>query len=327
MTSMENSFDRRSFNKALLAAVSANLLSALPALAQAKSLKIIAPAGPGGGYDQLARTTQEVLTGEKLATSVQVVNVPGAGGTVGLAQFINYRERDPGIMVAGLGLVGATFVNKSPVTLQQVTPLARLQGEYQPLFVGNESPLRNVGDLISKFKQDPGSVTWGGFALGSPDHILSGLVVKAAGGDVKKMNYVPVGTGGEMLPLVMSGKVTVATGGLNEVAGQFKSGKLRPLGISSPERLHGVDIPTFKEQGVDATLVNWRGLMAAPNMAAEDKQALDTAIAKMVQSAVWKRLLQEREWVDLYMPSDQFAAFLKDEQTRIAALMKDLGLA
>jgi hypothetical protein len=106
MTIKEASFDRRSFNKALLAAASANLLSALPALAQAKSLKIIAPAGPGGGYDQLARTTQEVLTGEKLATSVQVVNVPGAGGTVGLAQFINYRERDPGIMVAGLGLVG-----------------------------------------------------------------------------------------------------------------------------------------------------------------------------------------------------------------------------
>jgi putative tricarboxylic transport membrane protein len=141
------------------------------------------------------------------------------------------------------------------------------------------------------------------------------------------MNYVPVGTGGEMLPLVMSGKVTVATGGLNEVAGQFKSGKLRPLGISSPERLPGVDIPTFKEQGIDATLVNWRGLMAASNTSPEDRRALDEAVAKMVQSPVWKKLVQEREWVDLYMPSDQFAAFLKDEQTRVSALMKELGLA
>jgi putative tricarboxylic transport membrane protein len=322
------SLNRRRFNMALFAAVPAGMLPALPAWAQQlKSLKIIAPAGPGGGYDQLARATQEVFTAEKLASGIQVVNVPGAGGTVGLAQFINYRERDPGIMVAGLGLVGATFVNKSPVSLQQVTPLARLQGEYQPLFVGNNSPIKTVNELVEKFKQDAGSVTWGGFALGSPDHILSGLVVKAAGGDVKKMNYVPVGTGGEMLPLVMSGKVTVATGGLNEVAGQFKAGKLRPLGISSPERLAGVDIPTFKEQGLDATLVNWRGLMAAPNMAPEDKKALDEAVAKMVQSPGWKKLLEEREWVDLYMPSDQFAAFLRDEQTRISALMKDLGLA
>jgi putative tricarboxylic transport membrane protein len=323
----EMSINRRNFNKVLLAAASAGLLPVFPGWAQqVKGLKIIAPAGPGGGYDQLARATQEILTGEKLATSVQVVNVPGAGGTIGLAQFINSKDRDPSLMVAGLGLVGAPFINKSPVTLTQTTPLVRLQGEYQPLFVAADSPIRNVGDLISKFRQDPGSVSWGGFALGSPDHLLSGLVVKAAGGDVKKMNYVPVGTGGEMLPLVMSGKVTVATGGLNEVVGQFRAGKLRPIGISSPERLPGVDIPTFREQGIDATLVNWRGLMAPPTIGAEDKQALEGAVAKMVQSAPWKKLLQEREWVDLYMPSDQFAVFLKDEQTRISSLLKELGL-
>jgi putative tricarboxylic transport membrane protein len=229
-------------------------------------------------------------------------------------------------MVAGFGLVGAPVINKSPVSLEQTTPLARLQGEYQPLFVAAESPIKSVTDLVNKFKQDPGSVTWGGFAHGSPDHVLCGLVVKASGGDVKKMNYIPVGTGGEMLPLVMNGKITVATGGLNEVAGQFKAGKLRPIGLSSPERLPGIDIPTFREQGVDATLVNWRGLMAPPNVSAEDKQALEAAVAKLVQSASWKKLLQEREWVDLYMPSAPFGTFIKEEQARITAILKELGL-
>jgi putative tricarboxylic transport membrane protein len=321
------SLDRRSFTKALLAAASASFLPGLPAWAQElKSLKIIAPAGPGGGYDQLARAVQEVLMSEKIATSIQVQNVPGAGGTIGLAQFINAKDRDPSLMVAGFGLVGAPVINKSPVTLEQTTPLARLQGEYQPLFVAAESPIKTVTDLVSKFKQDPGSVTWGGFAHGSPDHVLCGLVVKASGGDVKKMNYIPVGTGGEMLPLVMNGKITVATGGLNEVAGQFKAGKLRPIGLSSPERLPGIDIPTFREQGVDATLVNWRGLMAPPNVSAEDKQALEAAVAKLVQSPSWKKLLQEREWVDLYMPSAPFGAFIKEEQARITAILKELGL-
>lgn len=321
------SLDRRSFNKALLAAAAASLLPTLPAWAQQlKSLKIIAPAGPGGGYDQLARAVQDVLMSEKIANSVQVQNVPGAGGTIGLAQFINSKDRDPSLMVAGFGLVGAPIINKSPVTLEQTTPLARLQGEYQPLFVAANSPIKTVVDLVNKFKQDPGSVTWGGFAHGSPDHVLSGLVVKAAGGDVKKMNYIPVGTGGEMLPMVMNGKITVATGGLNEVAGQFKAGKLRPIGISSPERLPGVDIPTFREQGVDATLVNWRGLMAPPGISAEDKETLEAAVAKMVQSGSWKKLLQEREWVDLYMPSDQFAAFIKEEQSRISSILKELGI-
>ena len=294
---------------------------------QLKGLKITAPAGPGGGYDQLARAVQESLLAEKLVAGAQVVNVPGAGGTVGLAGFINARERDPALLVVGLGLVGAAIINKSPVNLTQTTPLARLQGEYQPLFVAADSPIRSVTDLLARFKANPGSVSWGGFALGSPDHILSGPVVKAGGGDVKAMNYIPIGTGGEMLPLVMGGKVTVATGGLNEVAGQFAAGKLRPIGLSSPERLPGVDIPTFREQGVDATLVNWRGLMAPPSIGAEDKAALEAAIAKMVQGEPWKKLLVQREWVDLHMPSDAFAAFVKEEQTRVSALLKDLGLA
>jgi putative tricarboxylic transport membrane protein len=318
---------RRAFTTALLAGAYGSHSSTAASAQQLKSLKLTAPANPGGGYDQLARAVQEALTAEKIATGVQVANVIGGGGTVGLAQFVNSKERDPALLVAGLGMVGAIIINKAPVNLDQVTPLARLQGEYQPLFVAANSPIKNLGDLIGKFKENPGSVSWGGFAPGSPDHILSGLVVKACGGDVKKMNYIPVGTGGEMLPLVMSGKVTVATGGLNEIAGQIKAGKLRAIGISSPERLPGVDIPTFKEQGVDVTLVNWRGLMAPPNIGASDKQAIEDAIRKMVETETWKKICEQREWVILYMPSAEFAAFVKEEQTRIGVLLKDLGLA
>ena len=319
-------YTRRTFVTTLLATAAAGLPRPVSAQ-QLKSLKIIAPANPGGGYDQLARAIQDALNAEKLASGVQVTNIIGGGGTIGLAQFVTSKERDPVLLVAGLGMVGAIITNKAAVTLDQVTPLARLQGEYQPLFVSASSPIKSLDDLLNKFKENPGSVSWGGFAPGSPDHILSGLVVKGAGGDVKKMNYIPVGTGGEMLPLVMSGKVTVATGGLNEVAGQFKAGKLRAIGISSPERLPGVDIPTFKEQGLDVTLVNWRGLMAPATLSASDKQVVEDTIRKMTESETWKKTLQQREWIGLYMPSAEFATFVKEEQARIGAILKDLGLA
>ncbi len=319
-------YTRRTFVTTLLATAAACLPRPVSAQ-QLKSLKIIAPANPGGGYDQLARAIQDALNAEKLASGVQVTNIIGGGGTIGLAQFVTSKERDPVLLVAGLGMVGAIITNKAAVTLDQVTPLARLQGEYQPLFVSASSPIKTLEDLLNKFKENPGSVSWGGFAPGSPDHILSGLVVKGAGGDVKKMNYIPVGTGGEMLPLVMSGKVTVATGGLNEVAGQFKAGKLRAIGISSPDRLPGVDIPTFKEQGLDVTLVNWRGLMAPATISASDKQIVEDAIRKMTESETWKKTLQQREWIGLYMPSAEFATFVKEEQARIGAILKDLGLA
>lgn len=297
-----------------------------PARAQVKGLEIMAPAGPGGGYDQLARATQQVLQSEGLASGVQVINVPGAGGTIGLAQFVTGKKRGNNLMVIGLGMIGAIVTNKAPVGLDQVTPLARLQGEYQPLVVAADSPVKTLDDLVRKFKADPGSVSWGGFALGSPDHILSGLVVKAIGGDVAKMNYIVAGAGGEMLAQVMGGHITVATGGLAEFAQQLQSGKLRALAISSPERLPGVDIPTFKEQGVDVELVNWRGLVAPGEIRPADKKALEDAIARMVKSAAWQDILKQRGWVDLYLPSDRFAAFVKEEQVRIEGILKDTGL-
>jgi putative tricarboxylic transport membrane protein len=310
----------------LLAATAIIALQAVPAQAQLKNVEIIAPANPGGGYDQLARTTQDLLQNQQLASGVQVINIPGAGGTIGLAQFVTSRKPQSSLMVAGLGMVGAVLTNKSPVSLDQTTPVARLTGEYQPLVVAADSPIKTLDDLVKKFKADPGSVSWGGFALGSPDHILTGLFVKAIGGDVGKMNYIVAGAGGEMMAQVLGGHITVATGGYNEFAQQIQTGKLRPLGISSPERVPGIDIPTFKEQGVDVTLVNWRGVVAPPNARPADKQALEAAIGKMVESEAWKKILDERGWVDLHQPSDKFAAFIKEEQARIAGILKDTGL-
>src|SRR3954465_3420859 len=121
------------------------------------------------------------------------------------------------------------------------------------------------------------------------------------------MNYIVAGAGGEMLAQAMGGTITVPTGGLNEMAQQLQTGKLRALGISSPERLPGVDIPTFEEQGVEVTLVNWRGLMAPGKVRSNDKKALDAAVAEMARSAEWRAILQERGWVDMYQPSGPFA--------------------
>ena len=311
---------------AAAAALAALAQTSSPASAQLKSVEIMAPANPGGGYDQHARAMQQVMQELGLASGVQVVNVPGAGGTIGLSQFVSGKKRGNGLMITGLGMIGATLINKSPVSLDQATPLARLTGEYQPIIVSAESPLRTMDDLIAKFKADPGSVSWGGFAIGSPDHILYALIVKAVGGDVSRMNYIASGAGGEMLAAVMGGHITVVTGGYNEFAAQIKEGKLRALAISSAERLPGIDIPTLKEQGVDVELVNWRAVMASGDIKPADLKTLDAAIGKMVRSPQWQAIATERGWVDSYLPADQFAGFLRDEQTRIKTVLDELGL-
>lgn len=308
-----------------LAAAAIGLALAAPVQAEIGSIEIIAPAGPGGGYDQLARAVQATAEKAGIASDVQVINVPGAGGTIGLAQFVNAQGEGNKLIVAGLGMVGAIRINKSPVALDQTTPLARMTGEYQPLVVAADSPIKTLDDLAAKFRADPGSVTWGGFALGSPDHLISAMTVKAMGGDVSQMNYIVAGAGGEMLAQVLGGHITVATGGLNEFAGLIQTGQLRALAISAPERLPGVDIPTFKEQGYDVELVNWRGLLARKSVTPEELAALDAGMSELVQSDAWKALLKERGWVDMHMSSAEFAAFLEAEKVRIGAILADLG--
>ena len=121
---------------------------------------IMAPAAPGGGWDQTARAMQEAMTAEGISGNVQVVNVPGAGGTIGLAQFAQEANGDPSrLIVGGYVMVGAILTNNSPVTLDQVTPIARLTGEYKAIVVPAASDIRDMAGLVEKLKADPGSVS------------------------------------------------------------------------------------------------------------------------------------------------------------------------
>jgi putative tricarboxylic transport membrane protein len=308
------------------AALSIGALTAIPAHAQVSGLEIVAPASPGGGWDQHARALQQALMAKNLATGVQVVNVPGAGGTIGLAQFVTAKKRNPSLLIGGQIMQGAILTNKSPVTLDQVTPLARLTGEYTALVVPTDSPIQSLQDLIGKFKADPGSVSWGGGSAGGSDQILAGLIAKEAGVEPSKVNYIATAGGGEVLAAVLGGHITAAVSGYNEFAPQIQSGKLRALAVSSPERLEGVDTPTLKEQGVNLEFVNWRGIFAPGGIKDSERKEFDTLMTKVTSSSEWKDLAKQRGWIDLYLPSAEFAQFLKTERSQIEGTLTELGL-
>lgn len=302
--------------------------TAAPAFAQpALELKIMAPAGAGGGWDSTSRALQQVLTATGSAKSVQVTNVPGAGGTVGLAQFANNSKGDGNqLMMMGVTMVGAILTNKAPVGLDQVTPLARLTQDALVVVVPANSPFKSLKDLVAAVKADTSKVVWAGGSAGGADHILAGLVAKAAGGDPAKLNYVPFSGGGEALAEMLGGRVSAGISGYNEFESQIKSGKLRALGLSTGKRMAGVDVPTLREQGVDVEFVNWRGVVAAPGISPAQKAALSAAIEKAVKSDNWAQVLKTRGWDAAYANADEFAAFLKDDQARVQAVLSSVGL-
>jgi putative tricarboxylic transport membrane protein len=258
---------------------------------------------------------------------VQVTNVGGAGGSVGIAQFVNSAKGDGSqLMVNGFVMVGALAMNKSPVTLDQVTPIARLTEEIQVIVVPANSPIKDAKDLAAALKADIAKVTFAGGSAGGIDHIMAALFAGAIGADATKVNYVPFSGGGESLAAILGGKVTAGISGYSEYEGQIKAGKLRAIGITAPTRKPGIDVPTFKEQGVDLVLTNWRSVVAAPGISAEQKKVLADAVDKLVKSPAWQEILKQKGWDDAYLAGDPFAEFLKQENVRVTGVLKSIGL-
>jgi putative tricarboxylic transport membrane protein len=308
--------------------VYATLLTGLFVLpAQAADYKILAPAAPGGGWDQTARSMQAALQDEGISGNVQVTNVPGAGGTIGLAQFVNQANGDPTqLIVGGYVMVGAILTNASPVTLEQVTPIARLTGEYEAIVVPAASDIKDMAGLVEKLKADPGAVSWGGGSAGGTDHITAGLIAKAVGVDPTKVNYIAFSGGGEALAAILGNQVTVGISGYGEFASQIQAGTLRIIGISSDERVAGIDAPTFKEGGVDVSIQNWRMVAAAPGISAEQKAAILADIEKLNSSAAWTKTLADKGWANTYLAGDAFSEQLKKDTAATGAILKDIGL-
>jgi putative tricarboxylic transport membrane protein len=316
--------------RALTAAIAACLTLPFYSHVQAQSnleLKITAPAGAGGGWDGASRALQQVMTATGAAKTVQVVNVPGAGGTVGLAQFVNSAKGDGNqLLTMGITMVGAILTNKSPVTLDAVTPIARLTGDALVVVVPANSPHKTLKDLASAIKADTSKVVWAGGSAGGADHILAGLLAKAAGGDATKLNYVPFSGGGEALAEMLGGRVTAGVSGYNEFESMIKAGKLRALAVSSGARMAGVDVPTIKEQGMEVELMNWRGIVAGPGISTAQKAALSAAVEKAVKSPEWAAVRKQRGWDDAYLNADAFAANLKREQVSVKDVLTTIGL-
>ena len=305
----------------------AGLMTAGSALAL-DSLKILVPAAPGGGWDQTGRALQAAIQSEKIVGRVTVDNKGGAGGTIGLAQFVSSSKGDPNaMMVAGMVMVGAIISNKSPVNLSQVTPIARLTGEYEVVVVPGNSKIQSLKELMAQFKANPGSVAWGGGSAGGSDHILLGMIAKAVGVPPTKVSYVAFAGGGPATAALLGSQVAAGISGYGEFAEQVKAGKLRIIAVSSDKRQEGIAAPTLKEEGIDVELFNWRGVFAPPGVNDTQRKAMIALMEKMTATPQWAEACKMRDWTPIALFGDDYKTFLEGETARIESILKEIGLA
>ena len=290
------------------------------------TINIMAPAAPGGGWDSTARAMAAALTASS-GQNAQVYNVPGAGGTVGLAQFVNDHAGDAHqLMVGGMVMVGAIRTNAAPVGLDQVTPIASLTTEFDALAVAADSPFATFDDLVAAFKADPKSISWGGGSAGGTDHMLVGLIAKAvevAPGDI---NYIAHAGGGEAIAAILSGAVSVGVSSVSEFKDQVAAGAMRYLAVSSDAAIEGVDAPTIKDSGIDVVFANWRAVYGAKDLSDADRAAIVAAIEAMHGTKEWQDALATNGWTDFFQTGDDFATFLQGESERIEGVLRDIGL-
>jgi putative tricarboxylic transport membrane protein len=289
-------------------------------------LRIMAPASPGGGWDTTARLLQRVIRSTGLARNVQVFNVEGAGGTIGLGQLS--RESDDALlMMMGLVMVGAVETNKAQVKVTDVSPIARLVGEAEIIVVPGDSPHDSLADFVREWKADTRRTPIAGGSAGGTDQILAGLLARAGDVDPKKINYIPYSGGGESLAALLGGKVAAGISGVGEYGPQVVAGDLKGLAVSSEQRSAQVpDVPTITEAGFDVVVSNWRGVMARPGLGAEARSDLLDLVTRAHASDEWKDVLAKNGFDDVFLTGDDFATFLTEEEQRVQAILSDIGL-
>jgi putative tricarboxylic transport membrane protein len=291
-------------------------------------LRIMVPNSPGSGYDTTARAVAASMEEDEIATGIEVFNLEGAGGTVGLQRLVNEDGNADMLMQMGLGVVGAQFSNQSEATLDQTTPVAKLIEEAEAIVVPGDSPYQSIDDLVEAWKADPGNTPVGGASNpGGPDHLTPMLLAQEVGVEPTDVNYVAYDGGGELLAGILGGDVAFAATGVGEVTESAEAGDVRILAVTSEEAVEGVDAPTLSEEGVDLVFTNWRGMVAPPGISGDDTQKWIDAITEMHDSESWQQALEDNGWTDSFITGDDFASFLDEETSRVEDVMTQLGLA
>ena len=302
--------------------------AALPGLARASTnMKMMIPANPGGGWDTTGRALGKALQDAGLASSVTYENKGGAAGAIGLAQFFNASKGDgDALMVMGAVMLGGIITGKPPVSVTQVTPIARLTTEYNVFVLPANSPFKSMADVVEQLKKDPGSVRWGGGSRGSTEHIAAAMIAREAGVDASKINYVPFRGGGEATAAILGGNVSIGGSGFSEFQQYIEAGRMRPVAITADKRQAGINVPTLVEQGINVVIGNWRGVYGAAGISEAQQKALIDRVTKATAHASWTEALKKNNWTPALLTGKAFADFVDRDFAALRATMVKAGM-
>lgn len=305
-----------------------------PAAAQewkpTRNLDLMVASGAGGAADRQGRQVQRLLLQAVPGfPSITVTNRPGGGGLVAWTALAQHAGDAHYIATLSTALLTNQVLGISTLRYQDLTPLNILMREYVVAWTRAESPIQSMGEVIARLKQNPASLSFGfATARGNQNHIVIGMIARAAGLDPKAVKTVVFSSGGQGMTQALGGHVDVWVGTPGGAIQHAASGAARPLGISSGERQPGklAAVPTFREQKIDASYYAWRGFVAAGGLSAAQTAFWDEAFARLVRADDWKRDLDANGWAEDFRPSAETRKHLDAEYGMLAKMLAELGM-
>ncbi len=314
------------------AALIATMVGVVPASDYpSRNFDMIAPAGPGGGWDTTIRMVARVLTEQKIiTTAMPVTNRPGGGGGIALT-YIQRKKGDPyTLTVFSPPLILINLTGQSKLGYKDLTPISRLINDFGAFGVPKESRFSNIAEVFDAIKADPKSVKIGGTSsMGSMDHIQFLVAAKAAGvTDLKGIQYIAF-QGGEGLAALMGAHVDMLSTGMAELVGPKESGDIKVLAVTAPERVPVgplSDVPTLHEFDIDAEYVNWRGIFGPPAMPEAEMRFMEDALKRMSETQEWKDICVRNGWIEAYLGHEDFSKFLDEVNEENRAMLEEIGM-
>lgn len=311
------------------ALVSGTTHAAVPAWKPDKPVELIAMNAPGGGSDRILRIMINVMQAQKqIPVAVNVVNKAGGGGAVAYSYLNNHPGDGHYLLISNKSLLTNNLIGAGP-SYTEFTPLANLFTEYISVTVKPDSPLKSGRDLVERLKKDPASLSFGiATSLGNSNHQGAAVAFKEAGIDVKKMRNVIFQSGGAATTAMMGGHIDVAPVTAAFASSLLRNGQVRILAVTSPKRLSGVlaDVPTWREQGYDAVVTNWRAFVGPKGMAPAQIAYWEETLRRMSESEEWKKELEANVWSNDYRDSAETRKLMERDNAEQRAVLNALGL-
>lgn len=295
-----------------------------------KNVEIVINTAPGSGQDVTGRLIQSILQERKLVTTpITVNNKPGGGGIIAYTHLQSQSGNGHFISIASKSLLTNHISGRAPLTYSHLTPLAILFDEYITVAVKADSPIKSGRDIIDRLKKDPGALSFGvATSLGNPNHQGIAMALKVSGIDLRKTKTPVFQSGGQAITALLGGHVDAVPGSVGLMRKHVEAGSIRVVAIAAPQRIGGIfaNVPTWKEQGADAVVSNWRGLIGPPNLSPAQIAYWDGVMKQLVQTEAWKKELADNNWDNEYRNAAETKKYMDADYAELKGFLTELEL-